>query len=103
MGVPAEDLEAVFAAGELPSLLEDDDVQLGGDRREIGGGEGEEGVEGCGVGVEEGVVGVLVRLAPGGVENGVRLVEAGEGAVPNSDRAGLVIPDLIRDPSFLQR
>jgi hypothetical protein len=39
VGVPAEDLKAVFAAGELPGEVGDDDVELGGDRGEIGGGE----------------------------------------------------------------
>jgi hypothetical protein len=100
-GVPAEALEAVFAAGELPGELRDDDVDpstslrtgFGGDGGEIGGGKREEGGEGVGVGVEEGVVAVLVGLGGGGVEDGLGFPEAGEGAVPDSRREGwLVIP-----------
>ena len=53
MGVPAEDIEAVLAAGELPGPLRDDDVQPGGEAGEIGGGEGEQGGGGFRVGVEE--------------------------------------------------
>jgi hypothetical protein len=34
----AEDLEAVLAAGVFSGLVGGDEVQLGGDRREIGGG-----------------------------------------------------------------
>jgi hypothetical protein len=92
----AEALEAVFASGELPGEVGDDDVELGGEGGEVGGGEGEEGGEGFGVGVEEGVVGVLILFVAGGVEDGLGLVEAGEGSLPH---AHLVIPDLIRDPS----
>ena len=67
----------------------DDDVELGGEGGEIGGGEGEEGAQRVGCGVEEGVVAVLVGLAGGGVDGGLGCAEAGEGAVPNSDREGL--------------
>jgi len=90
VGVEAEDFEAVFAAGELPGELGDDDVHpstslrtgLGGKGGEIGDGKGEQGGEGFGVGVEEGVVGVLVGLGPGGVEDGLGFLETGEGLVP---------------------
>lgn len=99
MGVLAEELEAVLAAGELPGEVGDDGVELGGEGGEIGGGEGEKGGEGFGVGVEEGVVGVLVGLVDGGVEGVLGLEETGEGLVPR-----FVIPDSIRDPSsFLRR
>lgn len=91
--------------------MRDDGVELGGEGCEIGGGEGEEGGEGVCVRVEEGVVTVLVGLVRSGVDDGLGGPEAGEGSVPNSDRAGLavpdlalpVIPDLIRDPSSLRR
>jgi hypothetical protein len=82
MGVVAEDLEALLAAGELPGLLGGDYVELGGEGGKIGGGEGKEGVEGVGVGVEEGVVDVLVGFGLGGVEGGLGLLEAGKGLVP---------------------
>ena len=88
----AQDFEAVLAAGELPGELGDDDVQFFREGGEIGGGEGEEGGEGFGMGVEEAVVGVLILFVAGGVEDGLGLVEACEGLAP-----GLVIPDLIRD------
>jgi hypothetical protein len=91
-GVVAEDLEAVFAAAILPGLVADDVVELGGEGGGIGGREGEEGGEGCGVGVEEGVVAVLVGLGAGGVEDGLGLLEAGEAAGPQRH---LVIPDLM--------
>ena len=78
----AEDLEAAFASGELPGELRDDDVKLGGEGGEIGGGEGEEGGEGFGVGVEEAAVGVLVLFVNRGVEDGLGLVEPGEGLSP---------------------
>jgi hypothetical protein len=44
------------------------------------------------VGVEEGVVGVLVGLASGAVEDGLHFVEAGEGAVKLVITAFTVIP-----------
>lgn len=52
MGVLTEDFEAIPAAGELPGLVGDDEVEpfdfaqdrLGGEGGGIGGGEGEEGV-----------------------------------------------------------
>jgi hypothetical protein len=79
VGVLAEDLQAVVAAAVLPGLVRDDDVELGGKGGEIGGWEGEQGGEGFGMGVEESVVPVLVGLGDGGVEDGLGLVEAGEG------------------------
>jgi hypothetical protein len=82
VGVVAEALEAAFAAGELPGLLGDYVVELGGEGGEIGGGEGEEGGEGVGVGVEEEIVGVFVGFGPGGVEDGLGFLETGEGSVP---------------------
>ncbi len=54
VGVLAEDFEAVFAAGEYRGHLRDDDVELGGEGGEIGGG----------VGVEEGVVAILASSCP---------------------------------------
>ena len=42
------------------------------------------------MGVEEGVVGVLAGLGDGGVEDGLGLVEAGEGLVPDSERGGSI-------------
>ena len=86
MGVPAKDFEAVFAAGQLPGEVRDDDVKLGGYRPEVGGGEGEEGAHRLVGGIDEGVVVALVGVARGGVDGGLGGPVMSEGAVP------LVIP-----------
>lgn len=91
MGVPAEDFEAVFAAGEFPGEVGGDDVELDGDRGEIGGGTSEEGAHRLVGGVDEGVVAVLVGLARGGVDGGLGGTVRHEGSVPNSDREGLLV------------
>jgi hypothetical protein len=70
-GVPAETLEAVPAPRQLPRLLRHDDVELGGERVEIGRGQREEGAERVTVGVEEKIVGVRVGLGRSRVENGL--------------------------------
>ena len=84
MGILAKTFEAVLRACLLPGEMGDDDIELGGKAGKIGGGEGEEGAQRLAMHIEQGVVGLLVRLVNGGIENRLRLPEASKGAAPPS-------------------
>ena len=93
--------EAGIAAGELPDFLVDGEGELGGEARGAGRRSAEQAPERMVEAAEHAVEDVIVS-ALGGRKRGLGVAEAGEGAVPFSDRAGWgVTPDLIRGPVLL--
>jgi|GEM_PF-6097971 len=107
MGISFERGHGGFGVAELPDLVGDEEIELGGEGGEIGGGDAQQAAKGAVEAGEQAVEQIVVGARPGG-ERGFGAAEAGEGLVPFSDRGGLggtffVIPDSIRNPSVLRR
>ena len=97
--------EGGVGEGEFPGLVPDEEVDLVGEHRGVRRGGGKEAAEGAIVAGADPVVEIVVLGAPRGGEQGFGALQAGEGAVPDSDRAGftcIVMPHLIRHPPDLR-
>jgi hypothetical protein len=106
VGVLLEGVHRDLVAEELAGALVESEVQLDGEGGDGRGRGAEETLEGGFVADAEAVVKVFVLGMRGGGEGGIGTAEARQGAVPNSDRAGIltpVTPDLIRGPPVFGR